>query len=214
MIVIFEGHSSRIHQSTQLTTIYKDEYGDGHETFRAIRHSIVGICWSDSLVFDDVKESWSNFFNGPLKDTLLPHYNKIADLVNIGDHIALIEEDRKFLKKFDETISSKLIAGADAIFDAREGAKGMQILKKVRKNHKNCSFTAAFSIQCAAFNIPLLQSMIAYTFMEWACGQKRIRFSLENMDECEKFFRSEFPNLADRVGKWLSDNSGDLKLTA
>ena len=41
-------------KSFQLDTIYKDQYGDGHETFRAIRHSIIGISVDFALVFDDI----------------------------------------------------------------------------------------------------------------------------------------------------------------
>ena len=65
-------------KSFQLDTIYKDQYGDGHETFRAIRHSIIGISVDFALVFDDRVESWSEFFNSRFKELLIPHFLKIS----------------------------------------------------------------------------------------------------------------------------------------
>ena len=201
-------------QSFQLDTIYKDEYGDGHETFRAIRHSIIGISLDYALVFDERVESWADFFNGRFKQILIPHFLKISALANEGDYFAIIVEDKRFLKNLEDQSASRLIEAASAIFDAREGAKGIQLMKKILRNHPNCTFTTAFSMQCSAFNISLLQSMISYSYMEWVCGQKTTRFSLENMHECEKLFYNEFPNFTDCLGKMLSENSGDLKLTA
>ncbi len=201
-------------KSFQLDTIYKDQYGDGHETFRAIRHSIIGISVDFALVFDDRVESWAEFFNGRFKELLIPHFLKISKLVNEGDYSAIIAEDQSFIKELDDQSASRLVEASAAIFDAREGAKGMKLMKRIFQNHPNCTFTTAFSIQCSAFNIPLLQSMISYSYMEWVCGQKTTRFSLENMYECEKLFYSEFPNFTDCLGKMLSENSGDLKLTA
>ena len=69
-------------KSFQLDTIYKDQYGDGHETFRAIRHSIIGISVDFALVFDDRVESWAEFFNGRFEELLIPHFLKISKLAN------------------------------------------------------------------------------------------------------------------------------------
>ena len=44
--------------------------------------------------------------------------------------------------------------------------------------------------------------------------QKSIRFSPENIGECEKLFESEFPNFTDNIGRLLSQNLGGSKLTA
>ena len=129
-------------------------------------------------MFDERVESWAEFFNGRFKRILIPHFLKISTLANEGDYSAIIAEDQEFLKNLEDQSASRLIEAAGAIFDAREGAKGMQLMKKILKNHPDCTFTTAFSMQCSAFNISLLQSMISYSYMEWVCGQKTTDFLL------------------------------------
>ena len=123
----------------QLDTIYKDQYGDGHETFRAIRHSIIGISVGFALVFDDRVESWAEFFNGRFKELLIPHFLKISKLANVGDYSAIIAEDQNFIEELEDQSASRLVEAAAAIFDAREGAKGMSDSIKLGKPLENVS---------------------------------------------------------------------------
>ena len=197
-----------------MDVIYQDNDGSGQEALRAIRQSLLGVYPCHSLSFDISKQSWVKFFNGYFNDRVIPHFIKTWKLLSEGDLDLIIAEDKRFLELFDEQTSSNLSRASTEIFNAREGAKGMQMLKKLSLKSPNCSFTTAFSMQCSAFNIPLLQSIIAYAFMEWGCGQKSIRFSLENISECEKLFDSEFPNFTDNIGRLLSQNLGGSKLTA
>ena len=197
-----------------MDAIYQDNDGLGQEALRAIRQSLLGVYPCHSLSFDISKQSWVKFFNGYFNDRVIPHFIKTWKLLSEGDLDLIIAEDKRFLELFDEQTSSNLSRASTEIFNAREGAKGMQMLKKLSLKSPNCSFTTAFSMQCSAFNIPLLQSIIAYAFMEWGCGQKSIRFSLENISECEKLFDSEFPNFTDNIGRLLSQNLGSSKLTA
>ena len=197
-----------------MDAIYQDNDGSGQEALRAIRQSLLGVHPCHSLSFDISNQSWIEFFNGYFNDRVIPHFIKTWKLLSEGDLDLIIAEDKRFLELFDEQTSSNLSRASTEIFNAREGAKGMQMLKKLSLKSPNCSFTTAFSMQCSAFNIPLLQSIIAYAFMEWGCGQKSIRFSLENIGECEKLFDSEFPNFTDNIGRLLSQNLGGSKLTA
>ena len=209
-----EGLRPLLNKLFYLDAIYKDQNGSGQETLRAIRQSLLGACPSHSLSFDISNQSWIEFFNSYFNDRLIPHFIKIWKFLSEGDLDLIIAEDKLFLESFDEQTSSNLSRASAEIFNAREGAKGMQMLKKMSSKSPKCSFTTAFSMQCSAFNIPLLQSIIAYAFIEWACGQKSIRFSLENIGECEKLFESEFPNFTDNIGRLLSQNLGGSKLTA
>ena len=197
-----------------MDVIYQDNDGSGQEALRAIRQSLLGVYPCHSLSFDIVTQSWIKFFNGHFNDRVIPHFIKTWKLLSEGNLDLIIAEDERFLELFDEQTSSNLSRASTEIFNAREGAKGMQMLKKLSLKSPNCSFTTAFSMQCSAFNIPLLQSIIAYAFMEWGCGQKSIRFSLENIGECEKLFESEFPNFTDNIGRLLYQNLGGSKLTA
>ena len=117
-----------------MDTIYKDQYGDGHETFRAIRHSIIGISVDFALVFDDRVESWAEFFNGRFKELLIPHFLKISKLANEGDYSAIIAEDQNFIEELEGQSASRLVEAAAAASDSEHRVHNRRTEKQPHGN--------------------------------------------------------------------------------
>ena len=103
-----------------------------------------------------------------------------------------------------EELSDRLITGSEIVFAAREGARGMHFLRRLQESASKCSFTAAFAVNSSDFNIPLLNGIISYAFMEWMAGKNRRRFPLENISECEKLFITESQQCSEQIRKVLA----------
>ncbi len=188
----------------ETSRIYSDESGEGQEILRAIRYSRVGIFPVSPLAFNEAETSWSHFFNGPFVDTLIPHFIHINQLVSQEFLKSVITEDEKFLDHLPEELSDRLREGSESIFAAREGARGMRFLRKLQEKSPDCSFTAAFVVNLAGFNIPLANGIISYAFMEWMAGKNRQGFPLENISECERLFFKESQQCSEKIRKVLA----------
>lgn len=194
--------------------IYNDESGEGQEILRAIRHSRIGICPEAALTFNEDEISWGDFFNGIFLDTLVPHFIHINQLVSQELLKSVIAEDEKFLDHLPEELSDRLSAGSEIVFAAREGARGMRFLLRLQESASKCSFTAAFAVNSSGFNIPLLNGIISYAFMEWMAGKNRRRFPLENISECEKLFITESQQCSEQIRKVLAKYLSNSQIVA
>lgn len=200
--------------SMEKNSIYNDSKGDGREILRAIRYSRVGVYPSDPLAYQENETSWDDFFRGTLSKALLPHFISISNFVEVGSMNKIIAEDGRLVDSLPDKLSERLCAGSEAVFAARDGAKGMQFLKNLQQSCERCSFTAAFAVHAAAFNIPLLQGMIAYAFVEWRVGKNQCSFGLENVSENEKLFLRESQHCSDRIRRILVRHTGSTAVVA
>ncbi|MDB4721212.1 hypothetical protein OAF65_05795 [Verrucomicrobiales bacterium] len=198
----------------QTKRIYSDESGEGQEILRAIRHSRVGITPESPLAFNEEEMSWSDFSNGLFADTLMPHFIHINQLVSQECLKSVIVQDEFFLDDLPEKLSDRLRAGSESVFAAREGARGMRFLRKLKEKSSNCSFTVAFVVNLSGFNIPLANGIISYAFMEWMAGKNRRRFTLENISECEKLFFNESQQCSEKITKVLAKHLSNSQIVA
>ena len=181
-------------------TIYRADPGEGAEIARALRHSSCGISPGGELAFSSNESEWAAFYADPFCSVIAPALVEIYSAASAGQFERVIDADARLVDALPSGAADRLKKEASEVFAAREGAKSMRALDRLAAAEHGASFTGAFAVHSAAFNVPLLHTLIAYLAVEWKAGVAQpVR-----PEDWERAFTAEVLDLKEPIAAVLS----------
>ena len=206
--------SNPMHDNNQDFPIYRDAAGEGEELRRAMGHASAGLRPPGMLLFDPAEGEWAAFFSGIVAERIAAHFVTSYSAAAAGEVDRLLELDGCFAEGLDLDQRQRLAEATPCVFEAREGARAMRLLDRLRERCPQCAYTTAFAAHAAAFNVPLLHALLAYLAVEWRAGVEAGGEALENSREWERMFGEQLLSCPLQVRQLLARSGGGLAAVA
>lgn len=200
-----DGCRLRFMHDIEDASIYRDADGGGGEVLRAIRQASAGL--HPGLPLGDYTQSgaWELFYAEVFSTHLAGHLVAVHGAAVRGEWDEIMRHESRLAGVLEEDLLARQRSAASAVFEARAGARALRQLEKLHAaSDGECCFLTAFAVHAAAFNIPLLQALIAYLSIEWRSGRGIGMPGVEIPAGWEKMFERELDSVVEPVNRVLA----------